>query len=223
MIKADLTHYVEALTSKKNELQDYVKQQLDQINYPMPSKMSQQPQASRPSYLSMLSIGTGLVLLAIGVGIKTHVITIGGGVMAAAGLYTWNKSRNRGISPVPPSIDYTQLTNQLSNTLKSIHIFVSDEWSQFLNNQKDKLKRLIEMSDFDSETKSQLMQLATRRSVIQYSMMDVLTELNAVEKEQSIEAYKQYVVGFLVKYVHIIEEVCQEQKQRYETIASLIK
>ena len=36
MIKADLTPYVEALTSKKNELQDYVKQQLDQINYPMP-------------------------------------------------------------------------------------------------------------------------------------------------------------------------------------------
>lgn len=222
MTKADLTPYVEALTSKKNELQDYVKQQLGQINYPVPTQMSQQPSATRPFYLPVLSIGAGLVLLAIGVGTKTHAVTIGGGVVAAAGLYVWNKNRNRGASPVPPSTDYTQLTNLLINALKNIHIFASDEWSQFLDDQKNKLKGLIEMSDFDTETKSQLIQLTTRRSVIQYSMMDVLAELSAVEKKQSTEAYKQYVADFLVKYERIIEEAHQEQKQRYETIASLV-
>lgn len=222
MTKEDLKQYVETLTSMKNELQGYVEQRLCQITYTV-STLTTQKSKTNPPYLNFMSVGVGLALLAIGVGTKTHAVTIGGGVVTAAGLYTLIKNSNKIYNEATPSTDYSQLTKRIYDEIKTIHVFVSDGWEHFLSEQKDRLKQQIASSRFDAELKDKLIAQAIRRSVIQYSMMKVLADLSTVERKQDIATYKQYVTTFLAKYKQTIDEAYSEQKQRYETMAQLIK
>ena len=221
MNKEDLARYTEALTLKKNELTTYVENRIKQIDYPtVPSTPAQQPAPSRSSYLG---VGIGVILLAIGIGTKTPVITVGGGVVTAAGLFAVNKKRNAKAQQPAPDINYYRISEKVSNQIQSIHTHVSDSWNAFLGEQQNSLKQLIETSGFDADTKNKMIELTLNRSIIQYSMTDVLSDLNKVEKQKSIEDYKQYSNEFLGRYKKIIEEAYKEQKQRYEAIAQLIK
>lgn len=222
MTKEDLKQYVEALTSKKDELQGYVEQRLRHITYPA-STVTMPKTKANPPYLNFLGVGVGLALLAIGVGTKTHAVTIGGGIVTAAGLYTLSKKRLKESNAVTPPTDYSQLTKRIYDEIKAIHVFVSDGWEHFLADQRDSLKQQIASSRFDAELKDKLMAQAIRRSVVQHSMMEVLGDLSMVEKKQDVAAYKQYVGAFLAKYKRAIDEAYNEQKQRYETMAQLIK
>lgn len=221
MNKEDLNRYTETLTFKKNELTAYVENQIKQIDYPTaPSIPAQQP---TPSHSSYWGVGIGVILLAIGIGTKTPVITVGGGVVTAAGLFAVNKKRNAKTQQPAPSINYYRISEKVSYQIQSIHTHVSDSWNAFLSDQQNSLKQLIEMSGFNADTKNKMIELSLNRSIIQCSIMDVLSDLNKVEKQKNIEAYKQYSNEFLGKYQKIIEEAYKEQKQRYEAIARLVQ
>ena len=221
MNKEDLTRYTETLTSKKNELIAYVENQIKQIDYPTaPSTTTQQPTPSRSSYLG---VGIGVILLAIGIGTKTPLITVGGGVVTAVGLLAVNKKRNAKAQQPAPTIDYYRISEKVSHQIQSIHTHVSDSWNAFLGDQQNSLKQLIETSTLDVETKNKMIELSLNRSIIQCSMMDVLSDLNKIEKQQNIKDFKQYANGFLEKYQKIIEEAYMEQKHRYEAITLLLK
>lgn len=222
MNREDLSHYLEALASKKEELVNYAETQIKQISYPTPPSVTTSQQPSSP-YLSYIGLGIGIVLLAIGIGTKTNAIAVGGGVVTAAGIYGVSRKRNTESQPQAPAINYFRITEKIGYQIQKIHAYVSDSWYDFLGGQQKSLKNLIETSGFDAESKNKMIELCINRSLIQYSMMDVLSDLNRIEKEQNIEAYKQYVAGFVEKYRKAIEEAYLEQKRRYEAIIQLVK
>ncbi len=222
MTKEDLNRFTETLTSKKNELTSYVESRIVQIDYPATPSVPAQQSTPSPSHLSYIGVGIGIALLAIGIGTKIPAITVGGGIATAAGLYAVSKKRNAETQHSTPNINYYRISEKISYQIQSIHTYVSDNWDDFLKEQQNSMKHLIETSRINSETKNKMIELSLNRSIIQYSMMDVLSDLSKIEKKQSIEAYKQYSSDFLENYQKSIEKAYWEQKQRYEAIAQLL-
>lgn len=64
--------------------------------------------------------------------------------------------------------------------------------------------------------------MALNRSVINFSMPDVLTDLSNIEKEHDIEKYKTYGTTFKQKYTDAIKSALSEQIERYNEIAKLL-
>lgn len=211
----------EELTSKTNDLISYVSTHLQQINYPQQDiKENNSTAAPAPSF-GKYGIGVGALLLVVGLATKIHIVTIGGGIVAAAGLFSL-KRNNKPTGITKKSIDYSALTLSVYKRMEDIHTYVFNEWDRFLGSLKDSLKQQVQMSDFDTEKKNKIIDLALNRSVVKFSMPDVLTDLSKVEKEHDVEKYKTYSADFKQKYTNAIKAAYSEQLERYKKIAKFL-
>lgn len=216
MNKELIKSYMEALTSKRNELQSMVKSRIAQIVYPQQSS-ELVPEKPKSSAAYPSCIGVGALLLILGLATKSNVVAVGGGLVAAVGIY--GMSKGKGARKMESEqIDYTMFTGKLNAQLGEIHALAVNSWDEFSMAQGTELKRAIQTSSLTESEKDKMMDLAIRRSVIQFSMMDVLSALNQIEKEHNIQSYKDYCAQFENQYVGAIEQAYQEQLKRYQTM-----
>ena len=209
------------LTSKANNLTLYLSTQLQQINYPQQEdKVNDNTKASGTT-LQKCCIGVGALLFVVGLTTKTHIATIGGGIVAIAGLYGLSRNNKQTVASVE-NVDFTAFTLKVYQQMEDIHTYVFNEWNEFLGKLKDELKQQIQMSDLDAGKKNKAIDLALNRSVINFSMPDVLTDLSNIEKEHDIEKYKTYGTTFKQKYTDAIKSALSEQIERYNEIAKLL-
>lgn len=216
MNKELIKFYMEALTSKRNELQSMVKSRIGQIAYPQQaSELVPEKPKSSAAYPSC--IGVGALLLILGLATKSNVVAVGGGLVAAVGIY--GMSKGKGARKMESEqIDYALFTGKLNAQLGEIHALAVNSWDEFSMAQGTELKRAIQTSSLTESEKDKMMDLAIRRSVIQFSMMDVLSALNQIEKEHNIQSYKDYCAQFENQYVGAIEQAYQEQLKRYQAM-----
>ena len=160
-------------------------------------------------------------MFVVGLTTKTHIATIGGGIVAIAGLYGLSRNNKQTVASVE-NVDFTAFTLKVYQQMEDIHTYVFNEWNEFLGKLKDELKQQIQMSDLDAGKKNKAIDLALNRSVINFSMPDVLTDLSNIEKEHDIEKYKTYGTTFKQEYTDAIKSALSEQIERYNEIAKLL-
>ena len=76
----------------------------------------------------------------------------------------------------------------------------------------------IRSSVLDEEKKAEMIDKVTKRSLIEFSMMDAFTELNSVSKTKDISALKRTMDSIVEKYVREIGRACNEQISTYASL-----
>ena len=107
---------------------------------------------------------------------------------------------------------------QLSDIQK--HLF--GEWKQAVEDNKGKLKSEIQSLDIDEEKKNTAIQTILTTSVLDIPMMTVSSELSAVEKQKSVEAYRQYLQTFKSRCLAAIDKAVEEQKTIYAKLDGIL-
>lgn len=100
------------------------------------------------------------------------------------------------------------------------HLF--GEWKQSVEDNKGKLKSEIQSLDIDEEKKNTAIQTILTTSVLDIPMMTVSSELSAVEKQKSIEAYRQYLQTFKSRCLAAIDKAVEEQKTIYAKLDGIL-
>lgn len=223
MKKEDINKFLDALSLKKDEFKRYVDEQVKNIHYPEDQLPVERVDKTNSSpNIGYLSLGGGLLLTAVGLfknpGAAANILTVGGVLMTIASIYSIKKQKDqKPTTPQQtPSLDLYVVTEKINNTVKSIHTHVSDGWSDFLSGNQKQLASLIEKSELEVEKRNKLIEQAYKKTVIQYSMLDVLSDLSNIEREKNIDLYKNYVNSFCKKYKDVIESAYIEQKAYLE-------
>lgn len=130
-----------------------------------------------------------------------------------------------------PEYDYSPLSQRISKRTRELHTHISDSWIDFVSGQQTELKRQISEAQIGDMVKRKMIDLAVRHSVIQCSMLDILSGLSKIDSSvdshtprmQAVEAYRRYYEGFLDDYKKLIEDAWYKQNERYEEIDELNK
>lgn len=141
------------------------------------------------------------------------------------------KLRNRTPLYEQPEYDYSPLSRRISQRVRELHTHVSDAWVDFVSSQQAALKQQISLAQLDDVAKRKMIDLAVRHSVINCSMLDMLSGLSKTDrsidghapKMQGVDAYRRYYEGFLADYKKLIDDAWREQNERYEEIKTLDK
>lgn len=215
MSKIDTTPFVTALEQKQEELLQFVKQQIDNINYPSQEQVVQPISSMEILPISKCCIIGGATALIIGLLPKSGIIPILGGLAILGGIYLERVQKNNASVPQPSSINYDDLANKIYKNIEKTNSYVAGEWDSFLGKKKDELKRMISTSDLDDEAKEAMIEKVMERTVIDFSMMTVLTDLNKIVREKNVEAFKSYVQDFVRSYSEEIKKNATRQKEIY--------
>lgn len=220
----DISSFEQELKAKKNEAIARLNKQLQDIDLSQPPRLetvSSQP-ATQPPTGKYLLLGGG-ILFVVGLISKWSVLTWGGVALAAAGIYITSKQKQATPAPLPAPVDFPKISRTVYRQLENIHTSISQDWDDFLVKQKEAVRATLQTSDLDEEKKNEAIKETLNRSIVQYSMAEVLSRLSAAEKLQNIESYSQYLKTFQAEYQTAIESAYREQNQRYEKIAAIIK
>ena len=141
------------------------------------------------------------------------------------------KLLNRAQPVEQPEYDYSTLSRRISQRMRELHSHVSDTWGDFVSGQQAALKQQISQAQLDDAAKRKMIDLAVRHSVINCSMLDMLSGLSKTDrsidghapKMQGVDAYRRYYEGFLADYKQLIDGAWREQNERYEEIKALDK
>lgn len=223
MNKESLNKYQEELSSKTNELIAYLSNEIGKISV---SQQNDVVISSTPSPVSTFyrcGFGIGALLLAVGLATKTHIATVGGGIVTVVSLYGTIKKQGKSSSKTTENIDFANLTLEVYKKLEEIHSYISKKWDEYLGELKDKLKKEILFSNLHDTVKNNMIELVLNRSIIMFSMSNALTELSTIEKARDVKKYKEYCLeGFKKKYETAIKQAYKEQSERYQNIADIL-
>ena len=216
MKKIDTTPFVVALEQKQNELLLFVKQQTDNIDYPSQKELASLPISSnKTSPVPQYCIAGGAAALIIGLFAKSSIIPIAGGLAILGGIYLGAKQKNNVSAPQTPLINYDDLANRIYKNIEKTFSYVAEEWDSFLGKKKDELKLAIAASDLDNDNKQAMIERVMERTVIDFSMTKVLTELTKIAHEENVAAFKSYIQDFVRSFSEEIKKQGARQKEIY--------
>lgn len=216
--------YNAALDSKRSELAAFASNGVGRISLPSPAPVVQS--GSTPSAngkaATALMVGGAAILIG-GIALSKVAIGVVGGVVLAGGIAKkvadGNKSTLANVSSEPK---YYQITNRLYAQLSDIQKHLFGEWKQAVEDNKGKLKSEIQSLDIDEEKKNTAIQTILTTSVLDIPMMTVSSELSAVEKQKSVEAYRQYLQTFKSRCLAAIDKAVEEQKTIYAKLDGIL-
>lgn len=216
--------YNAALDSKRSELATFASDGVGRISLPSPTPVVQD--VSTPSVngktATALLVGGTAVLIG-GIALSKVMIGVLGGLALAGGV----AMKVAGRKPVTTESTlsepkYYQITNRVYAQLSDIQKHLFNEWKQTVENNKDKLKSEILSLGIDDEKKNAAIQAILSMSVLDIPMMTVSSELSAVEKQKSVEAYRQYLQTFKSRCLAAIDKAVEEQKTIYAKIDGIL-
>lgn len=213
--------YFMALDAKQKQLAIYVDRQISTIGLPERIDAPTQPKASG-NYSLPIAIAGGGILIAGLVFDKTLVSVVGGLALVGGACAKMLQVRSEKQTVLPAEPKYYLLTKKVYDTASAIQQHLFDEWNELLSANKSKLKAEINGTKLDEQQKNATIQVILNTSVIDIPMMTVSSELSAVEKQKSIDAYRQYLQTFKSRCLAAIDKAVAEQKTIYAKIDGIL-
>ena len=216
--------YNAALDSKRSELAAFASNGVGRISLPSPTPVVQS--GSSPSAngkaATALMVGGAAILIG-GIALSKVAIGVLGGVVLAGGIAKKVAGGNKSTpANVPSEPKYYQITSRVYVQLSDIQKHLFGDWKQTVEDNKDKLKSEIQLFDINDEKKNAAIQAILTTSVLNIPMMTVSSELSAVEKQKSVEAYRQYLQNFKSRCLAAIDKAVEEQKAIYAKIDGIL-
>lgn len=219
--------YNATVDAKRNELATFVSDSIARITLPatsdsLPTKGQPRTTASRTP--SAVIIGGGVVLVA-GLALSKSVLAVLGGLAALGGIAMQvSASKQSKARTTTPSAEpkYYQLTSRIYAQLSDIQKNLFNDWKDTVNDNKDKLKNEISTLSIDEDKKNEAIQSILTTSVIDIPMMTVSSELSAIERQESVEAYRQYLQTFRSRCLAAIDKAVEEQKTIYAKLDGIL-
>lgn len=221
MNKINIAKYQDALESKRKELNDYVTTQVANISFQVPTSIADNRKQS-PSKTPKAITAAGIVALLAGLMGNSTALSIVGACATTCGGYLLLKSRKDHDSNVPPSVDYRSLARKTYKQLEAIYSHAISDWDNSLGAQKDTLKNEIQLLQVEAEKKNALMDIAIKRSVISFSMLNIMSTLNNVAKDGNINAFKTCNETFVEQLTSAINLAYREQSKHYADMDSIL-
>lgn len=225
MIEKEINEASKAIKEEKERLVAFFRDRMSTIVFPENQDLVKANQGSSsttnenlPKYL----LGGGVAGVVAGLCFKATALWVLGGVVGAVGAYMILSKKNvgGGISQTQETqeYDYSKMANSIYKSLEGVHAHITKEWDSFLGQQNAFLCSAIRLSDCSEEKKAELIDKVTKRSLIEFSMMDAYTELNTVSRAKDVQAMKRVMDTIVGKYEKEIARVCEEQLSTYASL-----
>lgn len=225
MIEKEINEASKAIKEEKEKLVAFFRDRMSTIVFPENQNPVENIQSSAfatnenlPKYL----LGGGVVGVIVGLCVKTTALWVLGGVVGAVGAYMMLSKKNVGggnsQTQETQEYDYSKMANSIYKSLEGAHAHITKEWDSFLGQQNAFLSSAIRLSDCSEEKKAELIDKVTKRSLIEFSMMDAYTELNAVSRAKDVRAMKRAMDTIVGKYEKEIARACEEQLSTYASL-----
>lgn len=219
--------YNATLDAKRNELATFVSDSIARITLPatidsLPAKGQPRTTASRTP--SAVIIGGGVVLVA-GLALSKSVLAVLGGLAALGGIamqVSASKQSNARTTTPRAEPKYYQLTSRIYAQLSDIQKHLFNDWKDTVNDNKDKLKNEISTLSINEDKKNEAIQSILTTSVIDIPMMTVSSELSAIERQKSVEAYRQYLQTFKSRCLQALDKAIAAQKKTYSALDGIL-
>ena len=220
-----MSGYLDSLKNKRDELISYVTEQVDSIkvvaNVPVRSVPEEKP-ASQKSRIYGLS--AGILLFVIGLIAHVKILWISGLILIVVSLVMSKSARQHSsqddTSQSEP--DMSRLKSSVQTKIEDIHSYVTNEWEHYIDVNKEAIKSAVSELDIDPAKKQRIYELAVRRSVVSFSMLDVLSSLNNLARQKDLDGFKTYLQKFKVQYIAAIDAAYMELKGIYQEIQKLL-
>lgn len=226
MIEKEINEASKAIKEEKERLVAFFRDRMSTIVFPENQNLVEANQGSSsttndnlPKYL----LGGGVVGVIVGLCVKTTALWVLGGVVGAVGAYMMLSKKNTVVDgnnrrQENPELDFSKMANAIYKSLEGVHAHITKEWDSFLGQQNAFLCSAIRLSDCSEEKKAELIDKVTTRSLIEFSMMDAYTELNAVSRAKDVQAMKSTMETIVGKYEKEIARACEEQLSTYASL-----
>lgn len=215
--------FYKAIQDKQEELKQYVNNQIDTIIIPEQTAGKQEDQPVKTSHVPGGFIVAGIIAAATGIAIGKTVLTVGGVVVIVAGGLLFLNKKGKNKMPAPDSIDYDSISNELFQTLKNINKHVSDSWYEYTGKQKELLKNQISTSDIEADKRQEMLEKSLKRSVVDVSMTQILSELTRLSGKKDSREYRQYLVTIKSSLDSAIDQAYNEQVKIYQAVEDASK
>lgn len=219
MIEDLVKPYYKAIQEEKEKLIGNVNQQINAIT--IPEKTNEKPtEASvKTSPIPAYCLGAGILILAAGLIIGKTVLTVGGGLIAVGGGTSLLYNKRRALpEPEPDSVDYQSISNSIFQILKKLNKQISDEWYECTGKQKDLLKNNIANLNIEADKRQKMLERSLKRSVIDISMTQILSELNTLANHKNVAEYRQYLATLKTRFTSAVEKALEEQTTIYKSV-----
>lgn len=215
-----------SLKEEKERLIAFLKDRMSTIIFPENQNILEADQGlasttneNLPKYL----LGGGVAGVIVGLCVKVTALWVLGCVVCAIGAYMMLNKKGtagggNGQKQENQEIDFSKMANFIYKSLEGAHTNITKEWDSFLGQQNAFLSSAIRLSDCSEEKKAEMIDKVTKRSLIEFSMMDAFTELNSVSKTKDISALKRTMDRIVEKYVMEIGRACDEQVSTYASL-----
>ncbi len=227
MNKESFNKYNKAITAKRDELTVYVQQQFGSINFNVQndgtaSSTRKESNGGSNNKAGMAALIIGAAVVCGGIACKSEAVAIGGGVVAAGGLYVMTRKQEARPTTNSGTQNFTSLTDNAFSAIERTHKKVTGEWDDYLGKMKDELKNEIAASELSEDTKNKMTEIALGRSLIQVSLPNALARLRTAEMQKSVEAYRSLCSELTKEYTEAIATACADQGKRYAEIAAYL-
>ncbi len=226
MIEKEINEASKAIKEEKERLVAFFRDRMSTIVFPENQNPVESIQSSAfatnenlPKYL----LGGGVVGVIVGLCVESTTLWVLGGVAGAVGAYLMLSKKNTAVDrnnrrQENPELDFSKMANAIYKSLEGVHAHITKEWDSFLGQQNAFLCSAIRLSDCSEEKKAELIDKVTKRSLIEFSMMDAYTELNTVSRAKDVQAMKRVMDTIVGKYEKEIARACEEQLSTYASL-----
>lgn len=228
MIEQEVNRASTALQEEKEHLIAFLKERMSTIVFPEDQTLAEAKQGSATimnEKLPIYLLGGGALGLIVGLCAKITAIWVFGGVAGAIGAYLLLSKKN-DVGEVNSRkqdgqvFDFSKISNTIYKSLEGAHSHIAKEWDSYLVQQNAYLSSVIRSSDLSEEEKIRMIDKVTKRSIIEFSMMDAFTELNSVSKTKNVSAIKRTLDLIVEKYIIEIGRACDKQLSVYASLTN---
>lgn len=226
MIEQEVNKASMAIKEEKEKLVSFFRERMSTFVFPENQNPVENKQNATPATnenLPKYLLGGGVAGVIVGLCVKATTLWVLGGVAGAIGAYMMLSKKNTvggGNSQRQENLefDFSKMANSIYKSLEGAHAHITKEWDSFLGQQNAFLSSAIRLSDCSEEKKAELIDKVTKRSLIEFSMMDAYTELNTVSRAKDVQAMKRAMDTIVGKYEKEIARACEEQLSTYASL-----
>jgi len=247
MIEQEVNKASIALKEEKERLVAFLRDRMSTIVFPENQTLIEVKQSSATvanERLPKLLLGGGVIAFVIGLCLRTShntsqalqnddgngfmlgvkiVLLVLGIIACIVGAYMILSKKNGNFGENVRKqenleFDFSKMANTIYKSLEGAHAHITKEWDSFLGQQNAFLSSVIRLSDCSEEKKAELIDKVTKRSLIEFSMMDAYTELNTVSRAKDVQAMKRVMDTIVEKYEKEIARACEEQLSTYASL-----
>lgn len=213
---------IEALNAEKQELVAYVKEATAKIKIPPSAIEITTTALPKHTAASAICVLGGLSALALGLCLEKNGISTIGGVVTACGAGLWMMERNKPSFQEHREVQFYQITSCYLKSCSDIFKTVEEKWNDFLTDCKKALKSDIMQLDIPESQKNEAIQSILTTSVINLSMAEISSRLNAVEKAKDESGYARVAAKFQADCIAAIGKAYDEQLGVYENLRKIL-